>query len=224
MSDTPRASGLRILIVEDHDDFRHRLSALLSSYPEFSVRAVPDAQSALRAFEVGAHEVVIMDINLQPATGQGSSSFESMNGIACTRAIKQKHPEVQVLICTVHEDEERIFEALKAGASGYILKRAPLPELIEAIRQVHRGESPMTGTIARKVVSSFQAKPLQCGEKLTTQEQKVLDLLAEGLKAREIAEKLFISITTVRSHVRGIYEKLQVQNRVEMLKKTGRVR
>ena len=129
-----------------------------------------------------------------------------------------------MLICTVHEDEERIFEALKAGASGYILKRAPLPELIEAIRQVHRGESPMTGTIARKVVSSFQAKPLQCGEKLTTQEQKVLDLLAEGLKAREIAEKLFISITTVRSHVRGIYEKLQVQNRVEMLKKTGRVR
>lgn len=218
------SSRLRILIVEDHGDFRHRLHALLASYADLTVRAVPDAESALRAFDVADYDVVVMDINLQSGNVAATGAAATMNGIACTQAIKLKHPAVQVLICTVHEDEERIFDALKAGASGYILKRAPLPELIEAISQVHRGESPMTGSIARKVVGSFQLKPLENGERLTPQEQKVLDLLAEGLKAREIAEKLFISITTVRSHVRGIYDKLQVQNRVEMLKKTGRVR
>lgn len=213
------SNTVRLLIVEDHDDYRQRLAALLASYPEFTCRAVSDASSALRAFEVADYDVVIMDINLQ-----GNTSDPQMNGIACTRAIKQKHADVQVLINTVHEDEDRIFDALKAGASGYILKRAPLPELIDAVRQVMRGESPMTGSIARKVVGSFQLKPLQNGERLTPQEQKVLDLLAEGLKAREIADKLFISITTVRSHIRGIYEKLQVQNRVELLRKTGRAR
>jgi DNA-binding NarL/FixJ family response regulator len=212
------ASHLRILIVEDHDEFRHRLSTLLNSFPEFVCRAVPDAASALRACEVNEQDVVIMDINL------GGMDEAAMNGIECTQAIKLKHATTQVLICTVHEDEDKIFNALKAGATGYILKRAPLPELIEAVRQVHRGESPMTGSIARKVVGSFQLRPLTNGERLTEREQEVLDLLAQGLKAREIADKLFVSITTVRSHIRGIYEKLQVQNRVEMLKKTGRVR
>jgi DNA-binding NarL/FixJ family response regulator len=95
---------------------------------------------------------------------------------------------------------------------------------VEAVHQIHRGESPMTGSIARKVVASFGMKPLSNGDRLTEREQQVLDLLSEGLKAKEIAEKLFLSITTVRSHVRGIYEKLQVQNRVEMMRKTGRAR
>lgn len=211
--------GIRILLVEDHDELRSRLATLLDSYDDLHCRAAADAGSAMRALEAGAFDVVVMDINLDghlPGTGEG--------GIALTRWIKERSPSVQVLICTVHEDEHKIFSALKAGATGYILKRAPLPELIEAVRQIHRGESPMTGSIARKVVASFGIKPLENGERLTEREQQVLDLLSEGLKAREIADKLFVSITTVRSHVRGIYEKLHVQNRVEMMRKTGRAR
>lgn len=213
MTGQARASTIGILIVEDHDDFRSRLHTLLSSYPEFDCHAAAEGASALRRLADQAFDVVIMDINLPGTTG-----------IELTRMVKDRWPCVQVLICTVYEDEDKIFNALQAGATGYVLKRAPLPELIEAVRQIHRGESPMTGSIARKVVGSFALKPLENGARLTEREQRVLDLLAEGLKAKEIAEKLFVSITTVRSHVRGIYDKLQVQNRVEMLKKTGRAR
>ena len=210
---------LRVLLVEDHDDFRSRFADVLTAEPDLSCRAAADPGSALRAVEAERFDVVIMDINLQDR-----SMPMGMDGIDLTRIIRSRAPETQVLICTVHEDDDKIFSALKAGASGYILKRAPLQDLIEAVRQVHRGESPMTGSIARKVVSSFGVKPLSNGERLTDREQQVLDLLSEGLKAKEIAEKLFVSITTVRSHVRSIYDKLHVQNRVEMLKRTGRAR
>jgi len=215
----PSKPSLRILVVDDHDDFRSRLCTLLDSYTDLQCRASADAGSALRAMEAEPLDVVIMDINLD-----GAGSPNGATGIDLTRTIKDRWPATQVLMCTVYEDDDKIFSALKAGATGYILKRAPLPELIEAVHQVHRGESPMTGSIARKVVASFGIKPLTNGERLSEREQQVLDLLSEGLKAREIAEKLFVSITTVRSHVRSIYEKLQVQNRVEMLKKTGRAR
>ena len=210
---------LRILLVDDHDDFRSRLCTLLSSYDDMECRTAADAGSALRAMEAEERDVVIMDINLD-----GAGSPHGATGIDLTRTIKDRWPRTQVLMCTVYEDDDKIFSALKAGATGFILKRAPLPELIDAVHQIHRGESPMTGSIARKVVGSFGMKPLHNGERLTEREQQVLDLLSEGLKAKEIAEKLFVSITTVRSHVRSIYEKLQVQNRVEMMRKTGRAR
>ncbi|HOZ41588.1 MAG TPA: response regulator transcription factor [Flavobacteriales bacterium] len=218
LADRPVPS-LRILLVEDHDDFRSRFAELLASIPDLSCRAAADPGSALRAIEAEHIDVVIMDINLQDRTMP-----VPMNGIDLTRLIKARAPSTQVLICTVHEDDEKIFSALKAGATGYILKRAPLEELVDAVRLVYQGGSPMTGSIARKVVSSFGVKPLENGERLTDREQQVLDLLSEGLKAKEIANELFVSITTVRSHVRSIYEKLHVQNRVEMLKRTGRAR
>ncbi|MBK9419042.1 MAG: response regulator transcription factor [Flavobacteriales bacterium] len=218
LADRPVPS-LRILLVEDHDDFRSRFAELLASIPDLSCRAAADPGSALRAIEAEHFDVVIMDINLQDRTMP-----VPMNGIDLTRLIKARAPSTQVLICTVHEDDEKIFSALKAGATGYILKRAPLEELVDAVRLVYQGGSPMTGSIARKVVSSFGVKPLENGERLTDREQQVLDLLSEGLKAKEIANELFVSITTVRSHVRSIYEKLHVQNRVEMLKRTGRAR
>lgn len=209
-------SKLRILLVEDHDEYRSRLCTLLSSYEDLDCRGAADEGSALRAMEAEVRDVVIMDINLS-----GSGEPHGSSGIDLARTMRERWPAAQVLMCTVYEDDEKIFKALKAGAAGYVLKRAPLPELIEAVRQVHRGESPMTGSIARKVVASFSVKPLENGERLTEREQQVLALLSEGLKAKEIAEKLFISITTVRSHVRGIYEKLQVQNRIGMLRKTS---
>jgi DNA-binding NarL/FixJ family response regulator len=212
-------STIRILIVEDHADFRQRLSALLQAQGDLRCAEVGDAMQAMHAIEQGTFDVVIMDINLQ---GQGSKS--TLDGIDLTREIKHHHPATQVLICTVHEDEDKIFRALQAGASGYILKRAPLLEMIEAVRQVHRGESPMTGTIARKVVGSFRHAPLAESDQLTPQETRILHLSADGLKAKEIADKLSISVDTVRKHIRNVYEKLHVQNRVEMMRKAGRAR
>ena len=205
---------LNVMLVEDHDDFRNSLEQLLNSSGEFHCSSFSDAPTALLALERERPDVVIMDLNL-----------EGPNGIACTRAIKEYWPSVQVLVCTVHEDDDRIFGALKAGATGYILKRAPIGELLDAIKQVHDGGSPMSAGIARKVVLSFQELAReQSGEKLTVREEEILDLLAEGLRFKEIADKLFVSINTVRTHVRHIYEKLQVQSRVEALNKARRAR
>ncbi len=212
-------SPIRILIVEDHADFRRRLANLLQAQGDLLCEEAGDATSALHALDQGAYDVVIMDINLR-----GQRTEAMLYGIDLTREIKLHQPAIQVLICTVHEDEDKIFRALQAGASGYILKRAPLPELIEAVRQVHRGESPMTGSIARKVVGSFRHSPLENSESLTPQETRILHLSADGLKAKEIAEKLSISVDTVRTHIRNVYEKLHVQNRVEMMRKAGRAR
>lgn len=205
---------LKVMLVEDHDDFRTSLDQLLNSSGEFTCASFSDAPSALMALERERPDVVIMDINL-----------EGPSGIACTRTIKEYWPEVQVLVCTVHEDDERIFGALKAGATGYILKRAPIGELLDAIREVHGGGSPMSAGIARKVVGSFQELNREEGPgKLTTREEEILDLLAEGLRFKEIADRLFVSINTVRTHVRHIYEKLQVQSRVEALNKARRAK
>jgi DNA-binding NarL/FixJ family response regulator len=203
-----------VVFVEDHEDFRKSLEHLLNSSERFACMSFADAPSALLALERERPDVVIMDLNL-----------EGPNGIACTRTIKEYWPEVQVLVCTVHEDDDRIFGALKAGATGYILKRAPIGELLDAIEQVHEGGSPMSAGIARKVVNSFQELAReQSGEKLTVREEEILDLLAEGLRFKEIADKLFVSINTVRTHVRHIYEKLQVQSRVEALNKARRAK
>lgn len=205
---------LSLMLVEDHDDYRHSLEQLLNSNGGFTCRSFADAPAALVAMEQQRPDVVIMDLNL-----------EGPNGIACTRTIKEYWPEVQVLVCTVHEDDDRIFGALKAGATGYVLKRAPISELLDAIRQVYEGGSPMSAGIARKVVGSFQELAQETtGEALTQRESEILDLLAEGLRFKEIADRLFVSINTVRTHVRHIYEKLQVQSRVEALNKARRAK
>lgn len=204
---------LSVMVVEDHDDFRRSLELMLASNG-FGCTSYSDAPSALIALERDRPDVVIMDLNL-----------EGPNGIACTRAIKEYWPGIQVLVCTVHEDDERIFGALKAGATGYVLKRAPIQELLDAVRVVHEGGSPMSAAIARRVVGSFQDPAHDAtGEQLTLREQEILDLLAEGLRFKEIGAKLFVSINTVRTHVRHIYEKLQVQSRTEALNKARRNR
>lgn len=204
---------LQVMVVEDHVDYRRSLELMLTSNG-FECSSYSDAPSALIALENTQPDVVIMDLNL-----------EGPNGIACTRAIKEYWPHVQVLVCTVHEDDERIFGALKAGATGYVLKRAPIQELVDAVRVVHEGGSPMSAAIARRVVSSFQGPGVEAsGERLTRREEEILDLLAEGLRFKEIGVKLFVSINTVRTHVRHIYEKLQVQSRTEALNKARRGR
>ena len=201
---------LSVLLVEDHDEYRHSLEQLLNSTGEFSCIACPDAQSALGVMEKDPIDLVIMDLNLP-----------GISGIELTSTIKERWPELQVLICTVHEDDDKIFGALAAGATGYMLKRAPIVELIDAIKQTWLGGSPMSAGIARKVVMSFQRAPLKTinGASLTPREREILDLLAEGLRIKEIADRLFVSTNTVRTHIRHIYEKLQVQSRTEALNK-----
>jgi DNA-binding NarL/FixJ family response regulator len=144
-----------------------------------------------------------------------------MSGIECVSEIKRVNPEIQVIMVTVYEDSERIFRALKAGANGYLVKSGPPQQLLEAIRDVHGGGSPMSSHIARKVVDHFHLlgpSSVQ-GENLSPREREVLDLLASGLLYKEIASQLNISITTVRTHIINICEKLHGRNRVEAVAK-----
>jgi DNA-binding NarL/FixJ family response regulator len=151
-----------------------------------------------------------MDINLP-----------GINGVECARRVKQSMPQTQVMMLTVYEDTENIFNALAAGASGYMLKRTPTAELLAAIKQVNQGGSPMTAHIARKVVQSFQKSPAstEATEDLSPREREVLDCLSQGFLYKEIAEKLGISYETVHTYIRRIYEKLQVRTRTEAVAK-----
>jgi DNA-binding NarL/FixJ family response regulator len=144
-----------------------------------------------------------------------------MDGIECVRGLKVVAPQIQILMLTVYEDTEQIFKALAAGATGYLLKRLEPGELLQAIRDVHAGGSPMSNSIARKVVASFQAAN-RAGEQqnlLSPREEAVLDCLAQGLAYKQIGDKLDISINTIRTHLRHIYEKLHVQSRTEAVAK-----
>ncbi len=202
---------ISVSIVEDSDKFRETLARVLNRAEGFKcISHYPNAEDALKALPQDKPEVVLMDINLP-----------GMNGVECVRQLKQLVPTIQVMMLTVYEDTENIFNALAAGASGYMLKRTPRDELLEAIREVHRGGSPMTTHIARKVVQSFlRAAPTASPtESLSPREQEVLDCLAQGFLYKEIAEKLSISYETVHTYIRRIYEKLQVRTRTEAVAK-----
>jgi DNA-binding NarL/FixJ family response regulator len=202
---------INVSIVEDSDKFRETLARVLNRAEGFRcLSQYPSAEDALKALPQDKPEVVLMDINLP-----------GMNGVECVRQLKQVLPTVQVMMLTVYEDTENIFNALAAGATGYMLKRTPRDELFDAIREVHRGGSPMTTHIARKVVQSFQrAVPAASAtETLSPREQEVLDCLAQGFLYKEIAEKLSISYETVHTYIRRIYEKLQVRTRTEAVAK-----
>jgi DNA-binding NarL/FixJ family response regulator len=198
-------------IVEDSDKFRETLARVLNRSEGFRcISHYPNAEEALKALPLDKPEVVLMDINLP-----------GINGVECVRQLKQLMPSVQVMMLTVYEDTENIFNALAAGATGYMLKRTSREELLEAIREVHRGGSPMNTPIARKVVQSFQrsAPAASATEALSPREQEVLDCLAQGFLYKEIAEKLNISYETVHTYIRRIYEKLQVRTRTEAVAK-----
>jgi DNA-binding NarL/FixJ family response regulator len=202
---------INVSIVEDSDKFRETLARVLNRAEGFRcISHYPNAEDALKALPQDKPEVVLMDINLP-----------GMNGVECVRQLKQILPTVQVMMLTVYEDTENIFNALAAGATGYMLKRTPRQELFDAIREVHRGGSPMTTHIARKVVQSFQraAPAASATETLSPREQEVLDCLAQGFLYKEIAEKLSISYETVHTYIRRIYEKLQVRTRTEAVAK-----
>ena len=199
---------ISVSIVEDNDKLRATLVKVIDRADGF--RCTGDygsAEDALVGLPKIKPDVVLMDINLP-----------GMNGVECVRQLKVLLPATQVMMLTVYEDTENIFSALTAGASGYMLKRTPAKELLEAIRDVQRGGSPMTTHIARKVVLTFQksaaaTKAANELSELSEREQQVLDLLAQGLIYKEIAEKLGISYETVHTYIRRIYDKLQVRTR-----------
>ena len=203
--------AITVSIVEDNEKLRSTLSRVLSRADGFQcLSQFANAEAALEALPKESPNVVLMDINLP-----------GINGVECVRRLKQLIPDTQMIMLTAYEDTENIFNSLAAGASGYLLKRTSSAELLEAIRDVRKGGSPMTAHIARKVVQSFQkaGASTQPAENLSPREQEVLDCLSHGLIYKEIAEKLGISYETVHTYIRRIYEKLQVRTRTEAVAK-----
>lgn len=202
---------INISLVEDNQKLRGTLASLLDAAEGFHcLSQYGTAEEALVGLPKDKPDIVLMDINLP-----------GINGVECVRRLKQAAPEISVVMLTAYEDTENIFNALAAGATGYLLKRAPRAELLDAIREVQRGGSPMTTHIARKVVQSFQkASPsAPTSETLSAREQEVLDYLSQGFLYKEIAEKMGISYETVHTYIRRIYEKLQVRTRTEAVAK-----
>lgn len=202
---------ITVAIVEDNQTVRQTLGELIEATPGFRcVCTCATAKEAMAEIPRLKPEVVLMDIHLP-----GES------GISCTARLKAKMPELQVIILTVYKDTELILRALKAGASGYLLKRAQTDEVLRAIAEVRSGGAPMTGEIARLVVQSFQAQPPSDLEEqgLSRRETEILNLLSEGITNKEIALRLGISAETVRTHLGRIYEKLHVQGRTEAVTK-----
>jgi DNA-binding NarL/FixJ family response regulator len=202
---------ITVSIVDDEKGLRQSIATFVNGAPGFKcVSAYSSAEAALKGLPVDKPDVVLMDINLG-----------GMNGIECVERLKAGAPDMQVLMLTVYEDTDQIFKALEAGATGYLLKRSSPTMLLQAIREVHAGGSPMSTSIARKVVASFQ-KSKQSATKethLSPREEDVLNCLAKGLTYKQIADQLEISIDTIRTYLRRIYEKLHVQSRTEAVAK-----
>jgi len=202
---------IKVAIVDDDEGIRTGLAALIRRNTNFRLAGdYPNAEVALKEIPRHPPDVVLMDINLP-----------GMKGYDCVRQLKAALPEVQFLMLTVYEDSDSLFNSLKAGASGYLLKRTASARLLEAIRDVHAGGSPMTPQLARRVVQFF-SKPAEGDSRvsrLTPGEKEFLDQLANGYAYKEIADRMKISIDTVRSYVRTVYEKLHVHSRTEAVVK-----
>jgi DNA-binding NarL/FixJ family response regulator len=212
--DTLEAVTIGVSIIEDDAQARQILADWIRRTEGFTLLSQHgSAENALEKLPKENPRVVLSDINLP-----------GMNGIECVRQLKAVMPETQFVMLTVYEDADHIFQALAAGATGYLLKQTPRSELLAALRQVHGGGSPMTSNIARKVVQSFQSIPapvLSDGAELSPREQEVLNFLARGYLYKEIADALSISLPTVNTYIRRIYEKLHVRSRAQAVAKYG---
>jgi DNA-binding NarL/FixJ family response regulator len=209
MPDNQAMTIVNVAIVEDLNDVREGLKYVLEYTDGFDcTHAYPNAEAALEGLRVNQPDVVVMDIHLP-----------KMSGIECVRILKLEFPKMQFLMFSVFEDDENIFEALKAGASGYILKKTPPTKVLEAIQDLSEGGSPMTASIARRVIAHFQKPAVSDYGTLSSREKEILELLSKGFFYKEIADKLGTSTGTVRQQIHKIYEKLHVQNRTEALNK-----
>jgi len=202
---------ISVCIVEDNDDIRQALEQIIMMADGYELSgSFTSAESAIYDIPRLKPNVVLMDINLG-----------GMSGIDCVRELKPKFPDILFMMCTVYEEDEKIFEALAAGANGYILKKTAPGKLLESIRELNDGGAPMSSQIARKVVAVFQEKNPSSGllDNLSNREHEILELLAKGMLYKEISTRLGIAQETVRKHVYHIYEKLHVNNRVEAVNK-----
>jgi len=203
---------ITVAIVEDLPDVREGLAALVDTAPDVACSATfADAEAFLEALAPRRGGGLRLDVALVDI------GLPGMSGIEAVRELKRQRPAVQAMMLTVYEDNDSVFEALRAGASGYVLKTTPPDALLGAVRQLHAGGSPMSSGIARRVVEAFHRPPLVPEDEapLTPREVEILDLLVQGHRYREIADQLFISLDTVRTHVRHVYEKMHVRSRAE---------
>ena len=201
-------SAITICIVEDLEEVRNGMTSLLTLDERFEVLAsFHDAEKATKELPAWQPDIVIMDINLP-----------GMNGIECIKKVKPQCPQTQFMMFTIYEDDEKVFEALAAGASGYLLKKTPFNKIAESLSELYSGGSPMSTQIARKIINRLRNKETTGNiEILSGRENEVLHQLAKGLLYKEIAGKLSITTGTVRQHIHNIYAKLHVQNRTEAI-------
>jgi DNA-binding NarL/FixJ family response regulator len=202
-----------LAIIEDNDKIREYLKAQIAQNLTVGrIEAFADAESALDTLTAEPVEIALFDVELP-----------GMSGIDCIQRLKIIHPRMQMMMLTVYDNPETIFSALKVGASGYMLKSTPPEKIIEAIEDLYNGGSPISSQVARKVIDVFQVKEKsnEHFQILSRREQEILEELSHGYRYKEIADRVFISIDTVRTHVRNIYEKLHVNSRIEALRKTG---
>ncbi len=200
---------LNIIIVEDDNEMRENIHAFLSSIEEYKILgSFANAEDAIEKSDFSTCDILLTDIGLL-----------GMSGVELINELKSKFHRLQCIVLTVFEDDDHVFGALKAGATGYLLKGSRPTKLIDAIDEIVAGGSPMSGTIARKVMESFRQKEIVQSEVLTERENQLLGHLSQGLRYKEIADVFGISVETVRTHIRNIYQKLQVQSRTEALNK-----
>ncbi|MBS1947044.1 MAG: response regulator transcription factor [Bacteroidetes bacterium] len=201
---------IRICLVEDLKEVREGMVGLFTLDERFEMLAsYTDAESAAEHLPGWDADIVIMDINLP-----------GMSGIECIKKIKKQCPHSQFIMFTIYEDDEKVFEALEAGANGYLLKKTPLSKITEALIELHEGGAPMSTQIARKVIERMHMNEADNeSANLTSREHEILQWLAKGLLYKEIADRLNITTGTVRQHIHRIYEKLHVQNRTEAINK-----
>ncbi len=206
-----RGMAIAVGLVEDDAEARKIFASWIHRAPAFRVAGEwGTAEAAIAGLKEIKPDVVLMDINLP-----------GVSGVEAVRQLKPELPATQFVMLTVYEDADHIYDALAAGATGYLLKETPRAELLAALEEVHKGGSPMTSNIARKVVQSFRqtTAPTAPGQDLSNREQEVLDLLARGYLYKEIAERLNISVPTVNTYVRRMYEKLHVRSRAQAVAK-----
>jgi DNA-binding NarL/FixJ family response regulator len=205
--------SIRVSIIEDDAALRKAILERIAGDRRFDVVSdYASAEVAVKQLPQDRPDVVLSDINLP-----------GMSGIDCVRRLKPQMPDTQFVMLTVYDDSERIFQALTAGATGYLVKRASRSELLDAIVNVHRGESPMSSGIARKIVASFQRSEPADADKLSPREKQVIELLAQGFLYKEIADQLQLSVPTVNGYIRSIYEKFQVHSRSQAVAKFLRI-
>ncbi len=205
---------IKVSIVEDLKEVREGITAVLAMDDRFEVvSGYANAEVAAEELPAWQPNIVIMDINLP-----------GMSGIECIRRVKAECPNTQFMMFTVYEDEDKVFQALAAGASGYLLKKTSLPKIVESLIELHEGGSPMSTQIARKIIQTYQKENerLDDGKLLSHKEYTILELLSKGNLYKEISITLNISVNTVKQHIHNIYQKLHVKNRTEAINKVFR--